>query len=118
MRGGVAAHQATSSTVRGDDAVDGDLDMLATGGRPTAPVSDEQAPPQHTSRPSKKDSAVPTIKWDNLDDSGAENLGTSLAVGSPAWLDDFLNHLGQTELQRNPNAGIRVRVPVAAGHLP
>jgi Ca2+-binding RTX toxin-like protein len=29
-----------------------------------------------------------------------------------AWIADFLNHAGQSEAQRNPNAGLRIHVPV------
>jgi len=41
----------------------------------------------------------------------------ALSGGSPDWLDDFLNHLGQDEALWNPNAGIRVR-PTIAGINP
>jgi hypothetical protein len=51
-------------------------------------------------------------------DWGSAGLGTSNQLGSSDesqdWLDDFLNHLGQNQTQRNPNAGISVR-PNAAG---
>jgi hypothetical protein len=33
---------------------------------------------------------------------------------SPAWMDDFLNHLGKTEEQRNPNASLRISIPPIA----
>src|SRR5262249_34671075 len=119
--GAAVAPQTAPNTVRRGGAVDGDIGgsfvSLAAGTRPAAAENDEPATPQHTSRPSKEDTGVPTIKWDNSDDDAAENLASDPAAGSPAWLDDFLNHLGQTEAQRNPNAGIRVRVPVAAGHV-
>jgi hypothetical protein len=45
-----------------------------------------------------------------------DRLGSSNA--SQDWLDDFLNHLGQNETQRNPNAGIRVRPTMASAHAP
>jgi hypothetical protein len=51
-------------------------------------------------------------------DWGSEGLGTFNQLGSSDesrdWLDDFLNHVGQNQTQRNPNAGISVR-PTAAG---
>jgi Ca2+-binding RTX toxin-like protein len=48
--------------------------------------------------------------------------GTTVASSSVAsatstaggWLDDFLNHAGQTEAARNPNAALTVKVNVAA----
>jgi hypothetical protein len=61
-------------------------------------------------RPDAGEAAV--IDW------GSAGLGTSNQLGSSDesqdWLDDFLNHLGQNQTQRNPNAGISVR-PTAAG---
>jgi hypothetical protein len=61
-------------------------------------------------RPDAGEAAV--IDW------GSAGLGTSNQLGSSDesqdWLDDFLNHLGQNQTQRNPNAGISVR-PNAAG---
>jgi hypothetical protein len=29
------------------------------------------------------------------------------------WVNDFLNHLGKGEQERNPNASLRISVPVA-----
>lgn len=128
--GTVAALQPNSGAVRSGDLVGGglvggglggsfvSLAAGAAGGRPAAVVasSDEPATQQHTSRSSKEIGAAPTINWDNRID-GAGIPAPGAAVGSPAWLDDFLNHLGQSEAQRNPNAGIRVRpTPVTAGH--
>jgi hypothetical protein len=96
----------------------GSFVSLAAGARPAAVASSNEpvAQPQ-ASRPSTESGAAPTINWDNRIDV-AGNLAPSPAAGSPAWLDDFVNHLGRSEAQRNPNAGIRVRpAPVAAGHV-
>jgi hypothetical protein len=49
------------------------------------------------------------IDWGSNRISALDQLGTVSSKETSDWLDDFLNHLGQTELQRNPNAGIRVR---------
>ena len=46
------------------------------------------------------------IAWDPV----ALNSSTADAdAAGPAWLEDFLNHMGQDEAGRNPNASIRVR---------
>jgi hypothetical protein len=70
--------------------------------------SDPPVVEAHSSRPSDQASAKPTINWDSAFDVVADSSSVS-AVGSPEWLDDFFNHLGQSEAQRNPNAGIRLR---------
>jgi hypothetical protein len=50
------------------------------------------------------DSAI--INWDR---DGLSSLDTQRSSeGSKDWLDDFLNHRGQTGQQRNPNVGLRV----------
>ncbi len=51
----------------------------------------------------------PTVVWNNDRASGSDSTADS-SESTPGWLDDFLNHLGQTETQRNPNAGIRVHL--------
>ncbi len=124
--GGVAALKPASGAVHSGDlegggvvgvGLGGSFVSLAAGRRPAAVASSEEpGAQQHTSRPSEEDGVAPTINWDNRIDLAA-NLAPSPAAGSPAWLDDFLNHLGQTEAQQNPNAGMRVRpAPVTAGH--
>ena len=30
------------------------------------------------------------------------------------WQGDFVNHLGQTETQRSPNAGLRLSIPTGS----
>jgi hypothetical protein len=49
---------------------------------------------------------APTIDWGSERSGALDHLTSS--KDSQDWLDDFLNHLGQNEMQRNPNAGIRV----------
>jgi hypothetical protein len=49
---------------------------------------------------------APVIDWGS---SALDRLSVLSTGTSSMWLDDFLNHLGQTDRQRNPNAGIRVR---------
>jgi hypothetical protein len=80
-----------------------------TAGAPSATgaSSDQPAALAEKSKPS-----APTINWDKPIDVTAYQ--TSALSSTPAWVDDFLNHLGQTETQRNPNAAIRVR-PTPAG---
>jgi hypothetical protein len=34
-------------------------------------------------------------------------------AATPAWQDDFVNHLARSEAQRNPNASLKVQVDVA-----
>jgi hypothetical protein len=79
----------------------------------TAPASqvisaDPPAADRPSSLPINQGGGKPTINWDNTID-GLGNSSSAPAAGSPEWLDDFLNHLGQSQAQRNPNAGIRLR---------
>jgi hypothetical protein len=57
---------------------------------------------------------TPAIDWSNpvIDASGQRKAGRG--APSSAWLGDFLNHLGQSETQRNPNLGIRVQMEAAS----
>jgi hypothetical protein len=47
------------------------------------------------------------IDWNRNRTSLMEKIASS--NGTRGWQDDFLNHLGKDGLQRNPNAGLRVR---------
>ncbi len=38
---------------------------------------------------------------------------TTSAPDSVGWMTDFVNHLGKSETERNPNAKIKVLVPPA-----
>jgi hypothetical protein len=53
------------------------------------------------------------IDWNRNRSSFAEKIAASSETRN--WQDDFLNHLGKDGLQRNPNAGLRVRPGVFSG---
>ena len=82
----------------------------------------EPSAAEHHTRPLKTPGArpdageAPTIDWGSARVGALDRLGSSNA--SQDWLDDFLNHLGQNETQRNPNAGIRVHPTMASAHAP
>jgi Ca2+-binding RTX toxin-like protein len=57
---------------------------------------------------------VPVVDWSDFFGGNARLDKADKGDGSPLWLDDFLNHLGQTAAERNPNADIRVRVDAMA----
>ena len=107
--GGTVSAPWVSGPVSSPDPVQSFVSLDARGRRVAEVVSED--PPvaeRHSSQPSEQGGAKPTINWDNSID-GVANLSSGPAAGSPEWLDDFLNHLGQSETQRNPNAGIRLR---------
>jgi hypothetical protein len=92
------------------------VNLGETNGKSQAAAGvDEASAAEHRSaRASDATKAAPAIKW-NGDADTSDRLSSGPADSSPAWLDDFLNHLGQNETQRNPNAGLRVR-PVSSVH--
>jgi hypothetical protein len=53
------------------------------------------------------------IDWNRNRSSFMEKIASS--NGTQDWQNDFLNHLGKDGLQRNPNAGLRVRPGVFSG---
>jgi hypothetical protein len=53
----------------------------------------------------------------NLDAAGSLFAPAS-GGNKPKWMDDFLNYLGRSETQRNPNAGLRLQVPAGADLAP
>jgi len=57
-----------------------------------------------SSAPVAPPNGPPVIDWNGVPDQ----VNTATKETS-VWLDDFLNHRGQTALQRNPNAAMRVR---------
>jgi hypothetical protein len=62
---------------------------------------------------------APTLIWDTPPVAAAALVHAAPAA-APIWIDDFLNHRGRSEQERNPNASLRVSVPVAmkpATHL-
>jgi len=84
----------------------------ASAASATAASNDQPAAQAETSKSTTKGSSAPIIDLNKPIDVMAYQ--TSALSSTPAWVDDFLNHLGQTETQRNPNAAIRVR-PTSAG---
>ena len=54
----------------------------------------------------------PMLVWENPLFAAAP-LVHSAPSAKPQWMDDFLNHLGKTEQERNPNASLRIHVPFA-----
>jgi hypothetical protein len=53
------------------------------------------------------------IDWNRNRNSFVEKIAASSETRN--WQDDFLNHLGKDGLERNPNAGLRVRPGVFSG---
>jgi hypothetical protein len=108
--GGTVSAPWFSGPVSSPDPVQSFVSLDA-GGRRVAEVVSEDPPvvERHSSQPSEQGGVKPTINWDNTIEEVA-NLSSGPTAGSPEWLDDFLNHLGKSEAQRNPNAGIRLRV--------
>jgi len=96
----------------------GSFVSLVPSADPAEGPSSDQTPvvERHSPRTPAENGVKPTIKWDqHLDEAGP--VSTALAGDSPEWLEDFLNHLGQSQAQRNPNAGMRIR-PAAASTAP
>jgi Ca2+-binding RTX toxin-like protein len=56
----------------------------------------------------------PTIDWSGKFFDASDLPKTN----SSAWLGDFVNHLAQNEVQRNPNANLRVHVATVGKVLP
>ena len=55
--------------------------------------------------------ATPLINWNGTNGSFFDATDKSTdKVCSSAWLNDFLNHVGQSENERNPNNSLKVRV--------
>jgi hypothetical protein len=58
------------------------------------------------------------IDW-SLQAAGAERgYHASMALEQPRWLQDFVSYGGQDESARNPNAKLKVRVPLTADVSP
>jgi hypothetical protein len=60
------------------------------------------------------DVTMPKFDWSGFLGSASDSHKAVQADAGSAWLDDFLNHIGQSATQRNPNANIRVRVDAVA----
>jgi hypothetical protein len=107
--GGTVSAPLVSGPIQSIDPVPSFM-SLEPGARAVAEVVSAEPPvvERHSSQPADQGGTKPTINWDNTFE-GVANSSSVPAVGSSEWLDDFLNHLGQSEAQRNPNAGIRLR---------
>ena len=57
--------------------------------------------------------AAPRIDWSPARARGPAVL-TAPTADKAGWQRDFVNHLGQTETQRNPNLGFRLHLPVTS----
>jgi hypothetical protein len=81
-----------------------------SGGEASAssPAADDDSPASRRSSHIAAAGETPSIKWDNTLNDVA-SLSSGPAAGSQQWLDDFLNHVGQSQTKWNPNAGIRIR---------
>ena len=61
---------------------------------------------------------------DPVVDLSAKKAGVGSWLAAPAsgakakWMDDFVNHLGRSETQRNPNAALRLQVPTSVNIAP
>jgi hypothetical protein len=112
--GSVASPQAASNTSR-DSSIGGSFVNIGLSGSGAASVAiPEDASPagSHGRLPNAAAGTAPIIDW-GTDRAGAWKGLASGSDQSQDWLDDFLNHLGRSEVQRNPNAGIRVRPSIA-----
>jgi hypothetical protein len=61
---------------------------------------------------------TPAIDWNGSFFGSADRRKPAQIDGSSGWLGDFVNHLGQDDMQRNPNAGIKVQIATDADVLP
>jgi hypothetical protein len=90
-------------------AYDDYFGYLGGGGSSSASATSQTAdwPEPASAPPSHAPAAQPArIAWASTASEKSDAHGD--AVG-PAWLEDFLVHMGQDDAVRNPNAGIRVR---------
>ena len=54
----------------------------------------------------------PHIDW-SYGLAGGPKVRQNVPSSAPRWAGDFVNHMGQTESQRSPNAAMRIQLPVA-----
>jgi len=60
------------------------------------------------------DELAPRIQWGKFQHQPV----VPAPQAQPLWVDDFVQHLGKSEAVRNPNASLRVQIPVAAQTTP
>ena len=64
-------------------------------------------------------SEPPVINWDSkFFDTTQKDTKPTRSGDTPSWAVDFVNYLGQSETQRNPNAGLRVHISAESKVLP
>jgi hypothetical protein len=61
---------------------------------------------------------APIVDWKNFFSGASGQQPKPVQGDGSAWLGDFLGHAGQTEAQRNPNAGIRVHADAGSNITP
>ncbi len=64
------------------------------------------------------ESGSPVINWGTDFNAKGDWIKPVKAEKTPTWLGDFINHLTQSEAQRNPNASLKLQVPVSSKVLP
>ena len=65
---------------------------------------------------------LPTVDWsapvrppaDTAVSRKATGPGVATPSSAASWQRDFVNHLGRTEGQRNPNAALRLQIDLAS----
>jgi hypothetical protein len=60
----------------------------------------------------------PAINWNGKFFDKEKGIKTTRSAEAPGWKTDFVNHLGQSEIQRNPNASLRVNISAGSKILP
>jgi hypothetical protein len=81
----------------------GAMDEDLAAGTRTVMWDGEDAPPA-------TEGPAPTLLWENPLVAAA-SVVHSAPSAAPVWMNDFLNHLGKSEQERNPNASMRISVP-------
>jgi hypothetical protein len=72
----------------------------------------------HGVSPGPREQPAVLIDWTSQAASGEGGYHASVALGQPRWLQDFVSHTGQDESSRNPNAKLKMRVPLTANPSP
>ncbi len=82
-------------------------ESLAAGTRiadPVLPLFGAVGP----SSPAAEGAVLPSIDW-----TASFGVTNSVNAAAPGWQQDFVNHNGRTDVQRNPNAALKVQVELA-----
>jgi len=78
------------------------------------PVLDVPQPSPFDAAAAPVEDLAPRIQWGKFEHQPV----VPAPQAQPAWVEDFVQHRGQSEAVRNPNASLRVQVPVAAQVAP